>query len=191
MDWIILRCAGRSTLPLAESLAEDGFEVWTPVETIKVNVPRMTVKREARRPIMPSYAFAGVAHLVDLLQLAAMPVKPRRGAGFRLAAHPDFSVLHAFGRIPMVADRHLDELRKLEARRTPRKIAAYAYPKNQQVRVKPEGGSTQGKVGIVIRSTPAKTQIICTGDRYPIEIPTSFLEPDSLEEPRLVVRLAA
>lgn len=188
-DWCILRCSGRSTLPLAQSLAEDGFDVWTPVETVRIDVPRMTAKREVRRPILRSYVFARTAHLVDLLQLAAMPVKPRRGRGLMEPAHVNFSVLHAFGRIPLVAEQHLAELRKLEARRTPRKIAAYAFPRNQLVRVKE--GPAMGKIGVVVRSTPAKTKIFCIGDRFDVEIPTSLLEPNSLEEPSLAVRLAA
>lgn len=178
-DWIILRTSGRSTLPLAESLAEDGYEVWTPVETIRKEIPRMNVKREVRQPIMRSYVFAAVTHLVDLLQLAAMPVKPRRGAGLMKPAHPGFSVLHAFGRIPLVAERHLAELRKLEAKRTPRKVAAYAFPRNGIVRV--VGGAAMGKIGIVVSSSRTKTKIFCIGDRYDLEIPTSLLEPDAIQ----------
>lgn len=179
--WCILRCAGRSTLPLAASLAEDGFEVWTPVETITKRVPRMNARFTVRRPILPSYVFASDEHLVDLLQLAALPVKSRRGAGLLLPAHASFTVLHAFGKIPLVDDRHLDELRKLEAKRAPKKIAAYAYPQNQRVRVREGVGA--GKIGLVIRSTPAKTKILCTGDKRPFEIPTALLDPD--EEYRL------
>lgn len=178
-EWIILRTAGRSTLPLAESLAEDGYEVWTPVETIKVRVPSMNARRTVRLPIMRSYVFASVRHLVDLLQLAAMPVKPRRGAGLMKPAHPGFSVLHAFGRIPLVAEADLAPLRTLEARRTPQKIAEYAFPRNEKVRVKQGIGC--GKIGVVIRSTPAKTKILCTGDMRAFEISTSHLELDAIQ----------
>lgn len=187
--WCILSTQGRSTLVLAESLAEDGFSVWTPIETRVVTVPRMTARREVRTPLMKGFVFAREQHLVDLLELAAMPVRARRGAGLMKPAHARFSVLHAFGRIPLVKDQDLVELRRLEARRTPRKIAEYAYPRSQRVKVK--DGPAQGKSGVVIKSTPAKTTILCTGYRHAFEIPTSFLEPDSLEEPRLAVRLAA
>lgn len=173
-DWCILRTASRLTLPLAESLAEDGYEVWTPVETVTVRVPRKNARREVRRPIMGSYVFAKAAYLIDLLQLAAMPVKPRRGAGLLKPAHPSFSVLHAFGRIPVVAESDFVKLRELEAKRTPRKVAPYAFPINRAVRVK--GGIGQGKVGLVIRSTPTKTKIFCTGDKRSLEIPTYLLE---------------
>lgn len=188
-DWCILRTSGRSTLALAESLAEDGYQVWTPVETVTKRVPRMNARRTIRQPILASYVFARAQHLVELLQLAAMPVKPRRGAGLRKPAHPSFSVLHAFGRIPLVADLDFTRLRELEVRRTPRKIAPYAFPLNQEVRV--TGGIAQGKVGLVIRSTPAKTKILCTGDKQMIEIPTMLLEKEGAPPADGSHRLAA
>lgn len=184
--WCILRCAGRSTLPLAASLAQDGFSVWTPVETFTASIPRANVKRQIRRPILASYVFAAERHLVDLLQLAGMSVKPRRGAGLLQPAHPDFNVLHAFGRIPIVAEIDLMELRKLEARRTPPPVAAQAFGQHERVRVK--RGIGQGKVGIVIKSTPAKTKILCVGDRRPFEIATALLDPDEECNPRVASR---
>ena len=48
-DWFILRTAGRSTLPLASSLAEDGFEVWTPVRTMRVLTKSMVGNSSALR----------------------------------------------------------------------------------------------------------------------------------------------
>lgn len=187
-DWIILRCAGRSTLPLVQSLGEDGFEVWSPVETITKRVPRMNARFKVEAAMMPSYVFARRAHLVDLIQLAALPVKPRRGAGLSKPAHQDFSVLHAFGGIPLVADADLDDLRKLSARRTPVKPAAYAWPRNRKVRVK--AGIAQGLIGVVIRSTPSKTVIEIEGGR-PMEIMTSILEPDDVSEGRADLLKAA
>jgi hypothetical protein len=175
--WCILRTSGRHTMRLAETLAKDGFDVWTPIETKTVRVPRMNVRREIRLPIMPTYVFARATHLVDLLQLAAMPVKPRRGAGLREAAHSSFTVLHAFGRIPLVADRHLSELRKLEAKRTPIKRAAYSFERDASARV--SGGAFGGLVGVVIRSTPKSTVLRFSGG-FPVEIPTSLLSEDAL-----------
>lgn len=173
--WCILRTCSRHTLTLAESLAKDGFEVWTPIETKTIRVPRANAKRTVLLPIMPSYIFARVHHLIDLLQLADMPVKPRRGAGLRDAAHAGFSVLHAFDRIPIVADRHLNELRRLEAKRTPIKKAPYSFPRNASARV--EKGIFGGMVGVVVRSTPAAT-ILRFEKGFPVEIPTSLLSLD-------------
>lgn len=173
MKWCILRCAGRQTLPLAASLAEDGYEVWTPVETVTKRVPRMNARREVRLPIMASYIFGAEQHLVDLLQLSAMSVKPRRGAGLMKPAHADFSVLHAFGRIPLVADKDMARLRELEVKLTPRKVAAYVIPKGRKVRV--NGGICSGLQGSVIRSKPATTWVQF-GHSAPFEIPTILLD---------------
>lgn len=177
-DWCILRTAGRSTMRLAETLSKDGFDVWTPIETKRVRKPRSNIRREVRQPIMPTYVFARVGHLVDLLQLAAMPVKPRRGAGMLDPAHVSFTVLHAFGRIPLVAERHLSELRKLEAKRTPIKRAAYSFPRDALARV--NAGAFGGLVGVVIRSTPKSTVLRFSG-RMNVEISTSLLELDAIQ----------
>jgi|SRR5689334_11957452 len=176
-SWCILRTAGRSTMKLAETLAKDGYEVWTPIETRMVRQPRANARREVRLPIMPTYVFARASHLVDLLQLAAMPVKPRRGAGLKEAAHSSFTVLHAFGRIPLVAERHLSELRRLEAKRTPIKRAAYSFPRNASAKVK--DGAFGGLVGVVVRSTP-KSTVLRFGGGFPVEIPTSLLSEDAI-----------
>lgn len=181
--WCILRTSPRHTLGLAESLGHDGFDIWTPVETRMIRVPRVNARREVKLPIMPSYVFAKALHLIDLLELAAMPVKPRRGRGLRDPAHADFSVMHAFGHIPLVADRHLTELRRLEAKRTPIKRAAYSFPRNARARV--DGGAFGGLVGVVVRSSPKSTVLRFDGG-FPVELPTMLLEV-----PAQVDRMAA
>lgn len=181
-DWCILRTSGRHTLVLAQTLADDGFEVWTPVETRTISVPRMNAKRQVRLPIMPSYVFARAVHLVDLLRMAEMPVKPRRvkpqeGDENRSPSHSDFSVMHAFDGIPMVADRHLVELRKIENKLTPRPRAAYSFPRNASARV--QGGVFGGLTGVVVRSSP-DTTVLRFGGSFPVEIPTSMLSQDDV-----------
>ena len=75
-DWFILRTAGRSTLSLAKTLAEDGFEVWTPARMQVIRVPRMNVRREVRLPLLPSFVFVRAPHLHDLLELASIGQAP-------------------------------------------------------------------------------------------------------------------
>lgn len=178
-QWCILRTSGRTTISLAESLAKDGFDAWTPIETRKVCIPRANVKREVRLPIMPSYVFAGSRHLTDLLQLAAMPVRPRRGAGLMDAAHVAFHVLHCFGGIPIIEDRHLASLRRLEAKRTPVRRAAYAFPQNSTARV--DEGVYGGMKGVVIRSSLTDTTLDF-GNGWSTKIPTSILSPTDVEQ---------
>ena len=172
--WCILRTSGRSTIPLTESLSRDGYEAWTPIETRTVRIPRANARREVRQAIMPTYVFASAEHLVDLIQLADMPVKPRRGAGLLEPAHADFSVLHCFGKIPLVAESDLAQLRKIEAKRTPVKKADKPLPKGVKVRVL--SGSMEGLVGSVQRSDRGKTLVFFNRVFDRVEIPTTLLE---------------
>lgn len=192
--WCIIRCQGRATLRLAQTLAEDGFEVWTPRETRRIRIPKFNVRREAVLPLIPSYVFVRSAHLIDLLELAAMPVKPRRqptglaaarrmasasGAELTLPAHASFSVMKSERGIPVVADRDLQALRTLEAKRTPRRKAE-PLPPGVQVRVKTEGGSFAGMSGRVERSDEGVT-LVCFDRRLTVKIPTSLLAVEQLE----------
>lgn len=170
--WCVLRTKSRHTLRLAQSLGEDGYEVWTPVETRMIRVPRMNVRREVRLPIMPSYVFAKAIQVIDLIQLANMPVKPRRGTGCRKPAHEDFRVMRSPAGIPAVSDEDLAELRKIEARLTPRKKAERSIAAGVSVRV--DGGSFGGMSGIVESGDRGHT-LVCFNDRYLVKIPTSIL----------------
>lgn len=177
-DWIILRTAGRHTLRLAETLSEDGYEAWTPVETRAIRVPRMNVRRTVKLPIMPSYVFARAHNLIDLIQLADMKPKPRRAPRKEdeptQPAHADFSVMHYLDRIPIIADHHLQSLRQIEIKRTPRKRAERIFAPGVEVRVKVEGGSFAGMAGRVERSDHDAT-LVCFDKRLTVKISTSLL----------------
>jgi transcription antitermination factor NusG len=162
---------------LAASLAKDGYNVWTPIEHRTIRIPRANIRRPITLPIMPSYVFARVQHLVDLLELANMPVKPRRGAGLREPAHANFSVLHWHDKIPLVADRDLEQLRKIEAKRTPARKADRAFSRDATVKV--DGGSFGGMVGIVERSDRGQT-LVCFNERYTVKIATCLLNLDEV-----------
>lgn len=107
-SWCILRCAGASTLRLADSLSATGFQAWTPTET---NRHRVHGGRRLKQtvPVMPTYAFARADRLPELLALSQAPV----------SAHPDFSVFRHCDRIPVIADATLDPLRVAERKRQP------------------------------------------------------------------------
>ena len=173
---------------LAQTLCEDGFDAWTPIETRTVRVPRINLKRELRLPIMPSYVFAKAANLIDLILLSDMPVKPRRGNGLQQPAHHDFRVMRCGSGIPTVTDADLAELRKIEAKRTPRKKAAKAFPHGADVRV--EGGSFGGMAGIVQSGDRTHT-LVCFNDRYLVKIPTCILAENMLRMDRPDLGLAA
>lgn len=176
--WIILRTKGRHTLSLAKSLAEDGYEVWTPSRTRNIVIPKANARREVTLPLLASFVFARSSHLIDLLQLAELPVKPRRGAGLRQAAHSDFSVFHDHDgrRIPIVSDRELENLRALEAKLAIpiRKKKARAYAKGEHVRI--DEGSFAGMTGVVKESNRGTAEV-CFGGRYTVKISAFLLKP--------------
>lgn len=170
-DWCILRTSGRTTLRLAASLAEGGFEVWTPVEVRKIRIPRANVRREVTLPIMPSYVFARAEHLIDLLQIAGQPAHAH--------AHVDFSVMRHRERLPLIADAQLQALRKLEARRAPKKRADRVFGTGVDVLVKIEGGSFAGMKGRVEKSDTLHT-LVCFDDRLTVRIATCLLDDSQL-----------
>lgn len=178
-DWIILRTKGRSTLSLAASLAEDGYEVWTPVQVKTVRIARANLRREVRLPLMASFVFARTRHLIDLLQLADMAVKPRRGNGLRQPAHPDFSVFHHNDQIPLVHDRHLEPLREAEHRRLP-KSKLKPYASGADVRI--TKGSFEGLSGVVESSDgkSCKVWVSLFGRHHKVDISTFMLAPERL-----------
>lgn len=172
--WIILRTSASKTLKLAESLREEGFDVWTPSLVRSQRLPRCNGRRDVAMPIIPTFLFARVWHLIDLLELAAMPERPRRGAGCRKPAHPAFSVFRDGGSemIPVVGDAELDPLRQAESR-----VATHRsrrYEPGEMVKV--PDGIFGGMVGEVVRSSEYKTRI-CFGGRMSVEVSTFILKP--------------
>jgi len=180
MDWIILRTSSRHTMSLASSLAKDGFAVWTPVEHFIKRLPR-NVRRPVTQPMFAGYVFARAVHLIDLLDVARTPM--RRGPGCRLPAHARFWVLREHGGIPLIADHHFDEVRRIEAKRTPAAKAEKPLPLDAVVKV--EGGSFGGMTGTVERSDRGRT-LVCFNGRYTVKIPTSLLKLDEAyrQQPR-------
>lgn len=175
-DWFILRCSGRSTLLLAKTLKQDGFEVWTPARTQTIRVPRMNEKREVTLPLLPSFLFAQSRHLADLLELSNLIEKPRRITSDGEARyHRDFSVFHYFDRIPMIADRSLEPLRLKEQQLVPRKDAP-EFRSGAKVRV--NSGAFEGLKGKVERCKSGYALVIFTDFKRPVKIPTWLLKED-------------
>lgn len=174
-DWFILRTAGRFTLSLTNSLKEDGFDVWTPVRMQTIRVPRMNVRREVKLPMLPSFIFAKAHHLVDLIELANMRVKPRSGRSQHQMPHRDFSVFRFMDTIPMVSDRALEPMRVKEIERLPTKVKP-KFGAGDKVRVK--SGSFEGLKGRVERCRSGYALVIFTDWRTPAKIPTWLLSED-------------
>lgn len=196
--WIILRTAGRSTLRLAASLAEDGFDVWTPQREQHVRRPRWNVSRKVTLPILAGFVFARAGGLVELLELAAMPVKPRRDwrNGYRrdaeeeLPPHPDFSVFRHCERIPLISDTALDPLRRAEKPACERRRYG-RFGKDDGVRI--TEGSFQGMEGVVEKCglDYAFVWLSVFGRQHRAKISTFILQPISAISGDIAARKAA
>jgi transcription antitermination factor NusG len=106
-SWVILRMASGDTLRLVKSLRGAGIEAWAPIEKRVGKMPRTGASFDKESALMPSYVFAPVEHVDELLRLAH---EQRR-------AHPKFAVFRHRGGIPLIADDQLDALRSEEARK--------------------------------------------------------------------------
>lgn len=156
-DWCILRCSGRHTLPLAQSLASGGFDAWTPTAKLKRRLPRTKATIDVFAPIMPQYVFAKECHFDDLLR-----IEPR---------HPLFSMYRwqlqdGNWYFPFVSDRSLEALRQ-EDYRTPKAMQP-PKPKYRQYHpgeiVTVPDGAWAGMEGIVER-TKGKFVIVAVGQK--------------------------
>lgn len=175
--WIILRTSGARTLRLRDSLEEDGFDVWTPTRVRTVRVPRANFRRPVKFAVVPSFVFARRRHLYDLLELAAMPDKPRRGAGLRKPAHDPFSVFRHCDRIPVIRDEALESLRQAEERVTDKRPRRYGDGE----RVKILRGPFGGMIGRVEKSSRRKT-VLCFGHNFRVEVDNFILGPEDVAD---------
>jgi hypothetical protein len=143
----------------------------------------LNVKREVKLPLLPSFIFAKAMHLHDLLELAQMAEKPRRdphGGRSSRPAHRDFSVMHAFGTIPLIHDWKLDPLREEEAALLPKTIVRKNHGPhfNPGTTVGVTSGVYQGLKGRVQRCRSGYALIIFDGDGKRTQIPTFLLAED-------------
>jgi hypothetical protein len=131
-DWCILRTSGGRTLNLARSLAQAGFDVWTPTRTVKrphgkpdSKGRRSTVETDT--PILPTFVFARVPYLPTLAHLATDAAHQ----------HPPFSIFAHAGRIPLIGDRAIAGLQE-EERTAAQHIAALrgAETREEQRRIR-------------------------------------------------------
>lgn len=173
-DWCILQTQGPRTLALAESLCRSGFDVWAPVKTIQKRRPRSNQRRDMSVALLPGYVFARVEYLTDLLMEASHPV----------SQHPAFKVFKYGGRFPLVSERSLDSLRKIERRSLPEKVARQ-FKNGETVRIT-EGGFA-GLTGIVKTGNGRYTMVLFPGFSMPIKVKSMLLlDGESDEQTRLL-----
>lgn len=183
-DWFILRTAGRSTLALAKTLAEDGFDVWTPVRTQRITVKNTKQVKEVRVPMLASFIFVRAAHLHDLLALSKLELKPRRivqpmkrDEPNEPRYHRDFSIFRAFGEIPFVTDAALEPARVKELAAVPKKDAPMF---DRGARVRAHGSAFEGLKGRVERCNSGYALVIFDDWKRPAKIPTFLLREEDI-----------
>lgn len=173
-QWCILRTAPRSTLSLARSLGEDGYVVWTPQQTATIRKTRRRAAEERSAPILPSFVFADADHLPRLTLLRNRPT----------TMHVGFSIFRYAGRIPLLADATLEQLRKQERRAAERHEAAKrracqapTFEPGQVVRVDRAAGF--GLEGVVERQK-GEFVLVCFGGRVQMQISAWLLNPNDI-----------
>lgn len=170
--WCVLRTSGPNTLPLARSLGEAGYEVWTPIERQVKRLPRKKVEVERESPIMPTYVFASADDLLELVNLSLSPLNNHRA----------FSVFRYLNKYPLIADSSLEALRGEESRRAlaSRKRKKVVLAKGATVRI--EEGAFAGMSGVVETSKGKFTLVCFPGYSMPVQIASWILATDSVSE---------
>lgn len=176
--WCILRTGGARTLPLAAALAAAGFEAWTPSEMVKRRVCRSRKAKEAQpAAIMPTFVFVRARHLPDLHHILRLPSNP----------YPAFSLFRYLGDVVRVRDSEVERLRVVERRALPR-AQRPTYQPGAGVRL--AEGPYAGMSG-VIQSSNGRRTMIAFGGWMTIEIETSTLPPDAVEQMKPITGTAA
>jgi hypothetical protein len=163
----MLRTSPGRTLSLAKSLADAGLDVWTPSEIQSRRRPRSKATFEIQAPIMPTFVFARAAIIPDLLRILALPISP----------HPAFSVFRHLGRIPLLHDSEILNLRAVERNRL-KKSHRYVFPVGGKVNVA-EGNFT-GLEGIV-EGGDGKYALVCFGGSMQFKIATFLLRSEDID----------
>jgi hypothetical protein len=172
-DWLILRCSGRNTLPLADSLNRAGFECWTPVEVETRRVLRSRSRIEVRKPLTAHYVFARASHVDDLCRLSTDP----------LSRHPRFSIARRQDNdgIALIHDKELDPLRFEEQRASHRhqaKQAPRSFDKGQTVTTRAAGFA--GMSGIVERAKGKYVFVLFDGKE--VKVASFLLQPTDIRQ---------
>jgi hypothetical protein len=182
-DWCILRTAGPRTLPLARSLADAGFEAWTPIFVERRRKPRSKAITETDTAGMPTFVFVPDRYRADLLRLL-LPHAPN--------PHPPFSLFRYYGAVVTIEDRELHRLRSIEAdrklksderlRRATRRLKQHGEPFGQGETVRFATGALAGISAMVEESDGRRTRVTLHlfGRISQVEVETSQLRGELL-----------
>lgn len=178
-SWCILRMASASTLRVAQSLTDAGFEAWTPTEEI-----RKVVRGKAewiKIPMLPTFVFADASRLVELTALARCPMSYQVWDTDRqrmvTKGTPFFRLFQVDGDIETVPERDLEPLRRIEGRRKRKPRGA---PRKWQVgdKVRLTSGASEGLRGFVVAVQRDKVTISVPGSHYDFVVSAHTPVPD-------------
>ncbi len=179
-DWCILRTSGGNTMQLAESLADAGYEVWTPIETRDQRLPRKQERTTVRLPLMPSFVFARAQHLGELINLSHSPALQYRVWDSELRrmvvkGHPMFSLFRHGGLYPLIPEYQLLPLRIAEKRTAPKPTPTAFKPGD---RVTLTEGGFSGLTGTVQETRGGFASVVFPGFNIAVKIATWILLAD-------------
>jgi transcription antitermination factor NusG len=179
VHWIILRTASSRTLALQASLAEVGFEVWTPVDTVQRRSREGEKPEAVQAPLTPRYVFANSDHLVELLALSRSPARNYRvwdseKRKMVTKGHATFTVFMHLGKPGMIHERQLAPLRSIERKRKPKPVAR-EFSAGERVRLTDAG--FEGLWATVQQSRKNYTRVVIDNWLIPVDFPTWTLHP--------------
>lgn len=171
-SWFILRMASADTLRIHRNLTNCGMATWTPIERKFGRTARTRTRFEKEVALLPSYVFAKVECLDDILRIAMLPSKDVGR----------FSVFHHKGGIPLIADDQLRDLRAEESR----VIGIFERLKRKGMKgpqiskgavIKMQEGPFAGLSGVVEGQQGQNTLVSFAGYHRPIKIASLLLHP--------------
>jgi hypothetical protein len=203
--WLILTCAGPSTLRLARSLMDAGMEAWTPVGSASRRIhQRSSIRHEVETAIMPGVVFARKAHYAELKFVRQLPV----------ALHPPFNIVSSERGLPLVRPRdaglmrlraeqqaqHVERLARIiaaeeaQARAAADKVRSVEQRQADEERrarkaerkhfdvgagVQVDRAGFDGKTGLVVACNGAQVTVDY-GGAFPVTFLACYVQPDPL-----------
>ena len=179
-QWCILRTGGSRTLPLCRSLVAAGLDAWTPTGVADRRRGRMRARVEVPAPILPTFVFASAQHVDDLLALSSSLTNP----------HPSFSVFKYEGRVAIVSESELGQLRTEEGRiaLVRKRRERHVFEKGAKVEV--PDGPFAGLTGVVEDGGNGKFTLVMFGE-MPIQIASFLLRGEAIQNAPAPMGLAA
>lgn len=182
-DWIILRTAGRSTLPLAKSLTEAGYDVWTPSQIPDVmGKAKRRALDEPRAPMFPTYLFARRRHLLELIALSQSPASKHAGfcllrdnIGYKMTSERSLAHIRA-------EEARIDALHVARAQRERSKQRGQSFDVGERVTLPPELYPAFAGLDAFVEESDDRHTWLSLGGLWRIEISTFILRGDELSE---------